>query len=73
MIIFLALIGVLIIGLVLGLLWHSTVLIGDRRALDRLASHLAAEHLIQARTHDTLRAMRDAARGDWRRRAGGAS
>ncbi|TQN41689.1 hypothetical protein FHU33_1066 [Blastococcus colisei] len=73
MIIFLALTGVLVIGLMLGLLWHSTVLIGDRRALDRLASHLAAEQLIQARTHDTLRAMRDAAHNQWQRGSGGAS
>jgi hypothetical protein len=72
-IIVLALIGVLVIGLVLGLLWHSTVLIGDRRVLHRLASHLAAEQLIQARTHDTLRAMRDAARDHWQRGSGGAS
>lgn len=62
MVITLALIGVLVIGLVLGLLWHGTVLIGDRRALDRLASHLATEQLIQDQTHATLRAMRDVVR-----------
>jgi hypothetical protein len=64
-----ALIGVLLIGVILGLLWHSTVLIGDRRTLARLASSLAAEQQLQARTHATLRAMHAAARAQWRRDA----
>lgn len=62
MVIFLALVGVLIVGLVFGLLWRGTVLIGDRRALDRLAAQLEAERRMNAATQDTLQAMRQAVR-----------
>ena len=65
MVIFLALIGVLVIGLLLGLLWQGSVVIGDRRTLDRLASQLVAEQRMQAQTHATLRAMRETARDSW--------
>lgn len=62
MVIFLALLSVLVVGVTLGLLWRGSVLIGDRRTLDRLVSQLSAEQHMQARTHATLRAMHEAAR-----------
>lgn len=64
-----ALVGVLLVGIIAGLMWHSTVLIGDRRTLDRLVSGLAAEQQLQARTHATLRAMHEAARTQLQRDA----
>lgn len=64
-----ALVGALLIGVVAGLLWHSTVLIGDRRTLDRLASTLVAEQQLQARTHAALRAMHEVARTQLHRNA----
>lgn len=62
MVTFLALLGVLCVGLVVGRLWHSTILIGDRRALDRLAGGLIAEQRLQSQTHATLRAMQEETR-----------
>jgi hypothetical protein len=66
MVIFLALLVVLIIVIVVGLLWHGTVLIGDRRALDRLARHLETERRMAAATQATLQAMRRTAQEAWR-------
>lgn len=63
-VIMLALVGVLVIGLVAGLLWRGTLLIGNRRALDRLSSQLSAEQRMQAATHATLAAMRQAVRSE---------
>jgi hypothetical protein len=58
----LALIGVLLVGLVAGLVWRGVVVIGDRRALDRLGSQLLAEQRMAAATHATLQAMRQVVR-----------
>ncbi|WP_147252096.1 hypothetical protein [Blastococcus sp. TF02-09] len=58
----LALVGVLVLGLALGLVWRGAVLIGDRRTLDRLASQLEAEQCMAAATHATLAAMRQTVR-----------
>lgn len=63
MILTLAFIGILVIGVVLGLMWHGIVLVGDRRAVDRLAAQLVAEVRMQNQTHATLQAMRQMARG----------
>lgn len=67
-IVFLA--AALVIGIGLGLTWRGTLLLGDRRAVDRLASQLATELHLQARTEATLRAMREATR-DAAARSGG--
>jgi hypothetical protein len=64
-----ALVGVLLVGLIGGLLFHGTLLIGDRRTLERLTSGLVAEQQLQARTHATLRAMHEAARNQLHRDA----
>lgn len=61
-IIALALLGVLIIGLLVGLIWRGTVLLGDRQVVDRLSQQLAAEARMRAATQATLFAMRQAAR-----------
>lgn len=47
----------LIVGASLGLAWRGTVLLGDRRAVDRLATQLMTEMRLQAETDATLRAM----------------
>lgn len=58
----LALLGVLVLGIVAGLVFRGSVLIGDRRTLNRLSSHLLAEQRMQAATHATMAAMRATAR-----------
>ena len=58
----LSLLAMLLIGLAVGLLWHGTVLVGDRRNLDRLTRLLLAELRMEARTQTTMQAMRQAAR-----------
>ncbi len=62
MLVLLALLGALVVGLLVGLACHGTVLIGDRRALNRLAAQLTAEQRMTAATHATLAAMRHAVR-----------
>lgn len=57
-----AVIGVLVIGLAIGLLWRGVLLVGDRRVLDRLSSQLLAEQRMQAYSRATLHAMSDAVR-----------
>lgn len=42
--------------------WRGTLLLGDRRAVDRLAAQLATELHLRVRTEATLRAMGEAAR-----------
>ena len=67
----LALLGVLALGLILGLLWRGAVLIGDRRALDRLSSRLVAEHRMEDATRATLSAMQQSALRRQRQTRGG--
>lgn len=62
----LALLGFLILGLAIGLVWRGTVIIGDRRALDRLSHQLIAEQRVEAATRLTLQRMRQAAHGSRR-------
>lgn len=58
----LALLAVLGIGVIVGLLWGGTVLLGDRQTVDRLAAQLLAELRMHARTQATMQAMRQVAR-----------
>lgn len=63
-----ALIGVLVIGFAIGLLWRGAVLLGDRTALERLVAERQTEQRLQALTHATLTAMRQAVREHYRGR-----
>jgi len=64
----LALLGVLVLGLIVGLVWRGTVIISDRRALNRLGRQFTAEQRMEAATRLTLQRMREAAvRPDLRR------
>lgn len=62
MLLALALLAVLGVGIVVGLVWRGAVIIGDRRALDRLAGRLDAERRMTAATHATVQAMRQMTR-----------
>jgi hypothetical protein len=62
MVVLVALIGALLVGLIVGLLWRGAVLVGDRRVLEGLAARLEAERRMAARTQATLQQMREAAR-----------
>jgi hypothetical protein len=61
MLLVLALVTVLLIGVLAGLWWHGTVLLGDRRTLDRLSDRLLTELRMEAHTQATMQAMRQAA------------
>jgi hypothetical protein len=67
MLLVLALVTVLLIGMLAGLWWRGTVLLGDRRALDRLSDRLLTELRMEARTQATMQAMRLAAQEQRRR------
>jgi hypothetical protein len=62
MLLLLALLATLLVGVVIGLAWRGTVVLGDHRALDRLASRLLTELRMEAHTQATLQAMRRAGR-----------
>jgi hypothetical protein len=51
----------LAVGMLVGLWWRGTVLLGDRRTVDRLSEQLLTELRMEARTQATMRAMRQAA------------
>ena len=51
----------LAVGVLAGLWWRGTVLLGDRRAVDRLSERLLTELRMEAQTQATMRAMRQAA------------
>jgi hypothetical protein len=51
----------LAVGMLAGLWWRGTVLLGDRRTVDRLSEQLLTELRMEARTQATMRAMRQAA------------
>ena len=55
------------------LLWRGTVVLGDRRALDRLSDRLLTELRLEARTQATMQAMRQVARESNRPGTGGAA
>jgi hypothetical protein len=56
-----AVLGALVVGVVLGLLYRGYIWIGDRRELEVLTAQMAAEQRISALTHQTLSEMRRAA------------
>jgi hypothetical protein len=62
MLLALALVTVLIIGVLAGLWWRGTVLLGDRRTLDRLSDRLLTELRMEAHTQATIQALRQVAR-----------
>jgi hypothetical protein len=49
------------VGVLAGLWWRGTVLLGDRRTIDRLSERLLTELRMEAWTQATMRAMRQAA------------
>lgn len=58
MVVLFALIGVLMLGLIIGLLWRGVLLVGDRQVLDQLSAEMLAEQRMQAYTRVTLERMR---------------
>lgn len=58
----LALLGMLIVGILVGLAWRGMLLIGDRRALDRLSAGIEAEQRMRAATQAAMAASRQAVR-----------
>lgn len=54
----LALVGVLVMGLLLGLAWRGSLFIGDRRALDRLSGSIEVEQRLREATHAAMQASR---------------
>lgn len=62
MIIAVALAGVLVLGLLIGLAMRGCLLVGDRWQLDLAARRLLAEQQIDTLTRNTLAAMRRATR-----------
>ncbi len=52
----------MVVGLLAGLWWRGTVLLGDRRTVDRLSEQLLTELRMEAKTQATMRAMRQAVR-----------
>lgn len=61
MIVILAVLGALVLGVTIGLLYRGYIWIGDRRQLDVLTEQRAAEQRISALTQQTLSEMRRAA------------
>lgn len=66
MIVFLAIVGALAIGLLIGLSWRGFIMLGDRRQLGIMIERLNTEHRMSMTTHQALaqmrRVMRDALR-----------
>lgn len=61
MVVILAVLGALVLGVILGLLYRGYIWIGDRRQLEILTEQMVAEQRISALTHQTLSEMRRAA------------
>lgn len=62
---------VLLVGVFAGLAWRGTVLLGDRRTVERISEQLLAELRMAARTQSTMEEMRRVA-AEYRRRDGAA-
>lgn len=66
MLIISSLLAMLFVGIAVGLAWRGLIVIGDRRALDRLAAQLETERRMAAATNASLRTMRQVVRESWR-------
>ncbi len=73
MTILLAAMAVMLIGVIVGMALRGTVLVGDKRAVDRISERLVAELRMEARTQATMHAMQRAAAEARTKANGGAS